>query len=117
MTGVQTCALPIYIQGADFMAVWQQGKDIRSLAYLVPNVKSMFDELLWWTHALRAARAEVPDLDRALELLAGGDEEEARLDEQRVDRHADVGGGDELFVSAETEARKSGARRTRRQDG
>ena len=48
----------VHIQGADFMAVWQQGKDIRSLAYLVPNLKAMLDELLWWTNALRAARAE-----------------------------------------------------------
>src|SRR5205809_3271878 len=36
----------VHIQGADFMAVWQQGKDIRSLAYLVPNMKAMLDELL-----------------------------------------------------------------------
>jgi len=48
----------VHIQGADFMAVWQQGKDIRSLAYLAANMKAMLDELLWWTNALRAARAE-----------------------------------------------------------
>ena len=48
----------VHIQGGDFMAVWQQGKDIRSLAYLVPSLKAMLDELLWWTNALRAARAE-----------------------------------------------------------
>jgi NAD(P)H-dependent FMN reductase len=48
----------VHIQGGDFMAVWQQGKDIRELTYLAPNVKAMFEELMWWTRALRNAREE-----------------------------------------------------------
>ena len=48
----------VHIQGADFMAVWQQGKDIRDLTYLAPNVKAMFEELMWWARALRNAREE-----------------------------------------------------------
>ena len=43
--------------GGDFMAVWQQGKDINELAYLQPNAKTMLDELHWWASALRVARS------------------------------------------------------------
>ena len=49
----------VHIQGADFMAVWQQGKEISELAYLQPNSKSMLDELQWWTRALMVARSGV----------------------------------------------------------
>lgn len=48
----------VHIQGGDFMAVWQQGKDINELAYLKPNVATMLDELAWWTTALKVAREE-----------------------------------------------------------
>ena len=47
----------VHIQGTDFMAVWQQGKDISELSYLQPNSKSMLDELQWWASALMVARA------------------------------------------------------------
>ena len=47
----------VHIQGADFFAAWQQGKDLRELAHLEPGVKGMLDELVWWTKALKAARA------------------------------------------------------------
>ena len=47
----------VHIQGADFMAVWQQGKDISELSYLHPNSQSMLDELQWWASALMVARA------------------------------------------------------------
>jgi NAD(P)H-dependent FMN reductase len=46
----------VHIQGADFFAVWQQGKDLRELAHLEPGVKTMLDELVWWTKALKTAR-------------------------------------------------------------
>lgn len=46
----------VHIQGADFMAVWQQGKDISELTYLQPNAKEMLDQLVWWTNALKTAR-------------------------------------------------------------
>ncbi len=54
----------VHIQGADFMAVWQQGKDIRELAYLEKNSKAMLDELRWWADALMAARS-VPVRERS----------------------------------------------------
>jgi NAD(P)H-dependent FMN reductase len=47
----------VHIQGGDFMAVWQQGKDIKELKYLEKNSKDMLDELHWWASALMAARS------------------------------------------------------------
>jgi NAD(P)H-dependent FMN reductase len=47
----------VHIQGGDFMAVWQGGKDIKELAYLEKNSKDMLDELVWWASALKAARS------------------------------------------------------------
>jgi NAD(P)H-dependent FMN reductase len=47
----------VHIQGADFMAVLQQGKDIRELTYLEQNSKTMLDELQWWASALMVARS------------------------------------------------------------
>ena len=46
----------VHIQGADFLAVWQQGKDIGELTYLRQNAKDMLDQLVWWTNALKTAR-------------------------------------------------------------
>lgn len=48
----------VHIQGADFMAVWRQGKPISELTYLQPNADTMLDELAWWANALNAARAK-----------------------------------------------------------
>ena len=48
----------VHIQGADFMAVFRQGKPISELEYLKPNADSMLDELAWWTGALKAARGK-----------------------------------------------------------
>ena len=48
----------VHIQGADFMAVWRQGKDIKELSYLEPNSKAMLDELQWWASALMVARSQ-----------------------------------------------------------
>ncbi len=47
----------VHIAGADFMAVWREGKPISELAYLKSTADAMLDELVWWTNALRAARA------------------------------------------------------------
>lgn len=48
----------VHIQGADFMAVWQQGKPIAELEYLQQNAATMLDELIWWTNALKTAREQ-----------------------------------------------------------
>jgi NAD(P)H-dependent FMN reductase len=47
----------VHIQGADFMAALQQGKDLKELSYLELNSKTMLDELHWWASALMVARA------------------------------------------------------------
>jgi NAD(P)H-dependent FMN reductase len=46
----------VYIQGADFMAVWKEGKELKDIAYLQAGAKDMLDQLAWWTKALKAAR-------------------------------------------------------------
>ncbi len=46
----------VHIQGADFMAVWQQGKPISELTYLNDGVKTMLDDLAWWGNATKTAR-------------------------------------------------------------
>jgi NAD(P)H-dependent FMN reductase len=46
----------VYIQGADFMAVWKDGKDLKDITYLQSGVKDMLDQLVWWTKALKVAR-------------------------------------------------------------
>ena len=46
----------VYIQGADFMAVWREGKELKDIAYLQAGVKDMLDQLVWWTRALKTAR-------------------------------------------------------------
>ncbi|MBP1846140.1 NAD(P)H-dependent FMN reductase [Rhizobium petrolearium] len=46
----------VHIQGADFFAAWQQGKDLKELTHLEPGVKTMLDDLSWWATALKTAR-------------------------------------------------------------
>jgi hypothetical protein len=46
----------VYIQGADFMAVWREGKELKDITYLQAGVKEMLDQLVWWTRALKIAR-------------------------------------------------------------
>lgn len=48
----------VHIQGGDFMAVWRQGKSLTEFDYLQQNASTMLDELVWWTNALKAARAQ-----------------------------------------------------------
>ena len=50
----------VYIQGADFVAASQNGKDLREVAYLQSGAKNTLDELVWWTTSLKAARGQMP---------------------------------------------------------
>jgi NAD(P)H-dependent FMN reductase len=54
----------VHIRGADFMAVWKNGKEIAELPYLRQNATDMLDQLVWWTKALKTAR-EQPSLSNA----------------------------------------------------
>lgn len=50
----------VHLQGADFMAVWKQGKQIDDLPeYMRTNAAAMLDELAWWAAALKRAREAV----------------------------------------------------------
>jgi hypothetical protein len=48
----------VHIQGADFMAVWKDGKQLEDIGYLQAGVEAMLDQLVWWTKALKTARGE-----------------------------------------------------------
>jgi NAD(P)H-dependent FMN reductase len=56
----------VHIQGADFMAAWKEGKDLKDIPHLQQNASDMLDQLVWWTNALKAAR-ERPALAAAAE--------------------------------------------------
>lgn len=46
----------VHIQGADFMATWKEGKNLKELPHLQQNATEMLDQLVWWTEALKDAR-------------------------------------------------------------
>lgn len=48
----------VHIQGADFAAVSRGDKNLNELPYLQQNVSAMLDELSWWAHTLKEARAQ-----------------------------------------------------------
>ena len=48
----------VYIQGADFMAGWKEGKDHKEVVHLQQGVKDMLDQLAWWAAALKTARQQ-----------------------------------------------------------
>jgi len=48
----------VYIQGADFMAALKDGKDLKEITHLQQGVRDMFDQLAWWTAALKTARQQ-----------------------------------------------------------
>lgn len=56
----------VHIQGADFMAVLKDGKDIAGIPHLQQNAADLLDQLAWWAKALKAAR-EQPSLAIAAE--------------------------------------------------
>jgi len=38
----------------------RQGKDFKDFAYLEANANALFDQLVWWAEALKAAREQIP---------------------------------------------------------
>jgi NAD(P)H-dependent FMN reductase len=48
----------VHIGGADFIGMYMQGKTFADMPHLDPTAAVMLDELAWWTHVLKAARAE-----------------------------------------------------------
>lgn len=51
----------VHIQGADFMAAWQEGKPIAEIPYLQKNAEALLDELSWWARVLKLARERDPE--------------------------------------------------------
>jgi len=47
----------VHIQGRDFFDALQGGKPLAEIPYIEQNAVTMLDELLWWTLALKDARA------------------------------------------------------------
>ena len=56
----------VYIQGADFMAVWKEGKDVKDIPHLQPNVKEMLDQLVWWDRGAEGGARSGPACRRGL---------------------------------------------------
>jgi NAD(P)H-dependent FMN reductase len=48
----------VHIGGADFIGMFMHGKTFADMPHLEPGARSMLDELAWWVHALKVARAE-----------------------------------------------------------
>ena len=46
----------VHIQGSEFFPIMNGQKKVSELTHLVPNVEALFDQLAWWTKALKNAR-------------------------------------------------------------
>lgn len=48
----------VHIGGADFYAAWRGEKALSDLPHLDDQARTVLDDLSWWAHALKAARAQ-----------------------------------------------------------
>lgn len=48
----------VHLQGADFLAAWQEGKPLSEFPYLAQSAATLLDELVWWSTALKTAREQ-----------------------------------------------------------
>jgi NAD(P)H-dependent FMN reductase len=48
----------VHIGGADFYATWRGEKALSDLPHLADQARTVLDDLSWWAHALKAARAQ-----------------------------------------------------------
>lgn len=55
----------VHIGGADFYAVWRGEKALRELPHLADQARTVLDDLSWWAHALKAARAKSAETVKA----------------------------------------------------
>ncbi len=55
---MSSAQIAIHIGMADFMGMLMQGKQFSDFPHLEQAAAAMFDDLAWWTNALRRARAE-----------------------------------------------------------
>jgi NAD(P)H-dependent FMN reductase len=59
----------VHISGTDFIGMFMHGKTFADVPHLEPLAHAMLDELSWWAHALKAARAttSTPATEQAVE--------------------------------------------------
>lgn len=55
----------VHIQGADFMATWQNGQELTEIEHLQGGVATMLDELAWWAVTLKEGREKTAQLQAA----------------------------------------------------
>ena len=53
---VASLKYPVHIGMAELLGIMREGKTMADYPYLIDTAKTMLDELLWWTNALKAAR-------------------------------------------------------------
>jgi NAD(P)H-dependent FMN reductase len=53
---VASLKYPVHIGMAEMLGIMREGKTMADYPYLIDTAKTMLDDLLWWTNALKAAR-------------------------------------------------------------
>lgn len=53
---VASLKFPVHIGMNEMLGIMREGKTMADFPYLVDTAKTMLDELVWWTEALKAAR-------------------------------------------------------------
>lgn len=46
----------VHVGMIEFLGIWQQGKNFEDFPHLGQSAEAMFEDLAWWTQALKAAR-------------------------------------------------------------
>jgi NAD(P)H-dependent FMN reductase len=53
---VASLKFPVHIGMTEMLGIMREGKTMADYPYLIDTAKTMLDELVWWTNALKAAR-------------------------------------------------------------
>ena len=53
---VASLKFPVHIGMSEMLGIMREGKTMADFPYLIDTAKTMLDELVWWTEALKAAR-------------------------------------------------------------
>lgn len=53
---VASLKYPVHIGMSEMLGIMREGKTMADYPYLIDTAKTMLDELVWWTNALKAAR-------------------------------------------------------------
>jgi NAD(P)H-dependent FMN reductase len=55
---VASMKFPVHIGMAELLGIMREGKTMADYPYLIDTAKTMLDELVWWTKALKVAREQ-----------------------------------------------------------